>query len=498
MFKKIKVILIIVSLLVISVFVPKSGSDSFAGEKQYYVITEDTTISNSNDTTYTLENDAVLTIEDDFTISNSHLMFTGKGKVVVNERISIVGGATLTVDKDVVLEAKKGINVRHDSSLILDGEGRINAIGSGTRDGCNAGIGGNKDDACGTIIVNDGNITATGGYYYDIGAAGIGGGSSSKCGGKIIINGGNITARGGYANGDGGAGIGGGVGNTVSSITINGGNIDAVSGKNSAGIGSGPYIYGYTTNVYINGGNVSCFGNIGGAAVHSNYYEEVTISIEGGSISAHSIGYGSEVNELGKARIYIGWKDKNDKITLNKQGGFTHTTSLIFTSPFSKDGVMITPEEAMQINFPACSLYPAEPHFETTTMQPSTIKPTVIETSTVQAMTTEQKNVEKSKVVSSKVKLRKPSIRKIKSKKKSLIISWKRIQNITGYKLQYSTKKNFKKSKTVIIKKVSVTSKSIKKLKRNKKYYVRLKTYKVVNGKKYQSPWSKRRTKKTR
>ena len=66
----------------------------------------------------------------------------------------------------------------------------------------------------------------------------------------------------------------------------------------------------------------------------------------------------------------------------------------------------------------------------------------------------------------------------------------------TGYQVQYSTDKNFKKNnKTVTISKNSITSQSVGKLKAKKKYYVRVRTYKTVKfgGKhvKLYSGWSK-------
>ena len=67
-----------------------------------------------------------------------------------------------------------------------------------------------------------------------------------------------------------------------------------------------------------------------------------------------------------------------------------------------------------------------------------------------------------------------------------------------GYKIQYSLKKNFKKAKTKTVKKVSTISLTIKNLKSNKKYYVRIRAYKVVKGKTYQSAWSKPKSKKTK
>lgn len=94
--------------------------------------------------------------------------------------------------------------------------------------------------------------------------------------------------------------------------------------------------------------------------------------------------------------------------------------------------------------------------------------------------------------------LSKPSIKSVKSKKKALKITWKKDSSVNGYKLQYSIKKSFKGAKTITIKKASTTSKTIKKLKRKKKYYIRIKTYKVVSGKTHESEWSKVKTKKTK
>lgn len=83
-------------------------------------------------------------------------------------------------------------------------------------------------------------------------------------------------------------------------------------------------------------------------------------------------------------------------------------------------------------------------------------------------------------------------IKKAAAKKKSIKVTWKKQKKqTTGYQLQYSTDKAFKKCKTINIKKNKITAKTIKKLKSNKKYYVRIRTYKTVKGKNYFSKWSK-------
>lgn len=84
-------------------------------------------------------------------------------------------------------------------------------------------------------------------------------------------------------------------------------------------------------------------------------------------------------------------------------------------------------------------------------------------------------------------KPKKTSIKKLKKGKKQFKVTWKKISGVTGYQIQYSTSPKFYKSKTktVTVKGASKTSKTIKKLKSKKKYYVRVRTYKKtkVNGK---------------
>ena len=66
---------------------------------------------------------------------------------------------------------------------------------------------------------------------------------------------------------------------------------------------------------------------------------------------------------------------------------------------------------------------------------------------------------------------------------------------------QFSTDmdKAFKKNKkTVTVKKNKTTSANVSSLKAKKKYFVRVRTYKTVNGKKIYSSWSKVKTIKTK
>lgn len=80
--------------------------------------------------------------------------------------------------------------------------------------------------------------------------------------------------------------------------------------------------------------------------------------------------------------------------------------------------------------------------------------------------------------------------------KKAFTVKWKKQKKqISGYQIQYGTKKNFSKAKTVTVKSKNTTKKKITGCAAKKTYYVRIRTYKnvKVNGKtkKIASAWSK-------
>ena len=80
------------------------------------------------------------------------------------------------------------------------------------------------------------------------------------------------------------------------------------------------------------------------------------------------------------------------------------------------------------------------------------------------------------------------SVKNYKGKK--LKASWKKNTKVTGYQVQYSTSSKFKSAKTVTVKGYKSTGKTITKLTKNKKYYVRVRTYKTVSKTNYYSGWS--------
>mgnify|MGYP005769590301 FL=1 len=77
------------------------------------------------------------------------------------------------------------------------------------------------------------------------------------------------------------------------------------------------------------------------------------------------------------------------------------------------------------------------------------------------------------------------------SKSRQMTVSWKKDTRATGYQIMYSTDKKFRKNcKTVNIKKYKTTRCTVKKLVRNKRYYVRVRSCKKVSGGKLYGNWS--------
>lgn len=115
-----------------------------------------------------------------------------------------------------------------------------------------------------------------------------------------------------------------------------------------------------------------------------------------------------------------------------------------------------------------------------------TVKGTGICTVTINAAETSAYNSE-SLTVTIKVKPKKASMKKVSAGKGQLKASWKRDTRADGYQLQYSTDKKFTKkaAKAVTVKKNKSLSKTVKKLKKGKRYYVRVRAYKKgsISGK---------------
>ena len=116
----------------------------------------------------------------------------------------------------------------------------------------------------------------------------------------------------------------------------------------------------------------------------------------------------------------------------------------------------------------------------TTTAKTTTVAPTP--TTTAKVATTQKPTAQKVSVGNTR-------ITKIVKTKKSANVIYKKIAKVSGYQLQLSRSSKFKKAVTKTTKKVSY---KFKKLKANKKYYVRVRGYvKTSNGTAY-GKWRKK------
>lgn len=86
------------------------------------------------------------------------------------------------------------------------------------------------------------------------------------------------------------------------------------------------------------------------------------------------------------------------------------------------------------------------------------------------------------------VAVKKPSKVACKTTKNSVKVTIKKVAGAAGYQVQYATNKKMTSGKkTVTTKKTTYT---VKKLKAKTTYYVRVRSYKIVNGKKVYSKWT--------
>ena len=116
---------------------------------------------------------------------------------------------------------------------------------------------------------------------------------------------------------------------------------------------------------------------------------------------------------------------------------------------------------------------------------------------TVFTVTASKKDMKSKAVkVSLTVRPKKLTIKKaVSSKKRQIKITWKKDSMADGYELQYSPEPNFraKTSRTASSKTNKSVKCTLKKLVRGQTYYIRMRAFKLVSGKKVAGVWTKTR-----
>jgi hypothetical protein len=89
-----------------------------------------------------------------------------------------------------------------------------------------------------------------------------------------------------------------------------------------------------------------------------------------------------------------------------------------------------------------------------------------------------------------KINPAKQEIQKLTAKSKAFFVDWAQKESATGYEIQYATNSKFSGAKKVTVTNNKTDKKTISKLSGKKKYYVRVRSYTTVKGKKYYGAWS--------
>lgn len=167
--------------------------------------------------------------------------------------------------------------------------------------------------------------------------------------------------------------------------------------------------------------------------------------------------------------------DRTIRVVFDKEGRYTISYGLVNTEgqDVVKDQLNIEIADG-QIKIVK------ETETTTTTAKTTTVAPTP---------TTTAKVTKTQKPTAQKVSVGNTRITKIVKTKKSAKVIYKKIAKVSGYQLQLSRSSKFKKAVTKTTKKISY---KFKKLKANKKYYVRVRGYvKTSNGTAY-GKWRKK------
>ena len=169
--------------------------------------------------------------------------------------------------------------------------------------------------------------------------------------------------------------------------------------------------------------------------------------------------------------------DRTIRVVFDKEGRYTISYGLVNTE--GQDVV----KDQLNIEIADGQIKIVKETETTTTAVAETTTTATAETTTTAKVTTTQKPT------AQKVSVGNTRITKIVKTKKSAKVIYKKIAKVSGYQLQLSRSSKFKKAVTKTTKKISY---KFKKLKANKKYYVRVRGYvKTSNGTAY-GKWRKK------
>ena len=96
---------------------------------------------------------------------------------------------------------------------------------------------------------------------------------------------------------------------------------------------------------------------------------------------------------------------------------------------------------------------------------------------------------ELSNTLTAKTRLAKPTLKLKRKASSGMNISWKKVEGASGYQIRYSLKKK-SGYQSILIKKAKAGTYRKSGLKPNKKYYVKMRAYRTVKGKKVYGAWS--------
>ena len=184
------------------------------------------------------------------------------------------------------------------------------------------------------------------------------------------------------------------------------------------------------------------------------------------------------------------FKDNNNTIYrcfIYKDGEYIREARFVILSTDDNNTGAITKPVTPEVTTPEVTNKKPETNVPETTTKSSEINSTEATTKAVGNTTTQANESSIASTTEALVASTETKVEKTKAK----------VKNAKGYEIQISNTKKFK-NKGLIKKTVKGNRAIVKKLKGNKKYFVRVRAYKIVNGKKVYGAWTKIQAVKTK